>query len=603
MIDLDVFVITDCGSTTTKAILIENIDGVYRQRFRGESPTTVESPVEDVTVGVKQALKELGEFSGRRLINENNNIIKSYDGSDISIEGCTQYLSTSSAGGGLQMVVMGMVREISANSALRAALGAGAIVFDTIAFDDFDAAGSSFSYIETLRNQRPDMVLLAGGTNGGQREGVVELAELLAAAAPRPRFGNDFEMPVIYAGNVEIADEITRILKGKAHVIVEKNVRPDVDNENISAARDRIHHLFLEHVMQQSPGFSKLGKLVDYEIVPTPSAVGDMLKLVADKTGSNVLCVDIGGATTDLFSVVDGIFNRTVSANLGMSYSAAFVLEQTGLDNILRWVNGIKKGDVYNQILNKTVRPTTIPETAEELMIEHALAREALSLSFLQHCEFSKGLQGTTGSRNIDQGFSTESSSLVNAQTVDMLIASGGVLSHAPLEIQTVAMMVDAFLPSGVTTIAKDSIFMLPHLGVLSRVNPAAAIDVFEHDCIINLCTCIAPIFKQLKTDGKKKSLLFTIKIDKTVIKESVNAGELLLVKVPQGKKISLSIRLFSGWSLDGSRVREHLFEFVSGTLGVLFDCRNRPLSFTSKDLWTNLNIREFNYKKGQGSK
>ena len=127
--DLDkihVILATDCGSTTTKAILIEKVDGVFRQTFRGEAPTTVEEPVADVTVGVINAATEVGELAGRKLVNEQGELIRpARDG-----EGCDIYISTSSAGGGLQMMVAGIVREMTAASAKRAALGAGAIVME-----------------------------------------------------------------------------------------------------------------------------------------------------------------------------------------------------------------------------------------------------------------------------------------------------------------------------------------------------------------------------------------------------------------------------------------------------------------------------------------
>ena len=124
---------TDCGSTTTKAILIERqANGHYQLSVRGEAPTTVESPVEDVTVGVINAITEVQELSGRRILDDNQQIIKP----QIADQGVDLYISTSSAGGGLQMMVAGVVRNLTAESAERAALGAGAIVMDVIATND-----------------------------------------------------------------------------------------------------------------------------------------------------------------------------------------------------------------------------------------------------------------------------------------------------------------------------------------------------------------------------------------------------------------------------------------------------------------------------------
>ena len=125
---------TDCGSTTTKAILIQLVDGVYRQTHRGEAPTTVEAPFADVTVGVINAITEVQELSGRRFVDDAGHIIRPAT----EHEGCDIYISTSSAGGGLQMMVAGVVREMTAESAKRAALGAGAIVMEVMASNDKD---------------------------------------------------------------------------------------------------------------------------------------------------------------------------------------------------------------------------------------------------------------------------------------------------------------------------------------------------------------------------------------------------------------------------------------------------------------------------------
>ncbi|MCK4856636.1 MAG: glutamate mutase L, partial [candidate division Zixibacteria bacterium] len=127
--DIKVILATDCGSTTTKAILIEKRDGQYRLIVRGEAPTTVETPFEDVTMGVLNAVGEVEELSGRKLIDENQKIISPAKDNGDKV-GTDIYISTSSAGGGLQMMVAGVVRSMTAESAERAALGAGAIVMD-----------------------------------------------------------------------------------------------------------------------------------------------------------------------------------------------------------------------------------------------------------------------------------------------------------------------------------------------------------------------------------------------------------------------------------------------------------------------------------------
>jgi len=201
---LDVIIATDCGSTTTKAILIEKKGDVYRQTYRGEAPTTVEAPYEDVTRGVLNAIQEVEELSGRKILDGENFITPAQDNTGVDI-----YISTSSAGGGLQMMVGGVIQSMTGESAQRCALGAGAIVMDVLASND---GRQPHQKIERIRQLRPDMVLLSGGTDGGTISHVVELAEFIAAADPRPRFGSGYKLPVIFAGNKDAAEDIQRTL-------------------------------------------------------------------------------------------------------------------------------------------------------------------------------------------------------------------------------------------------------------------------------------------------------------------------------------------------------------------------------------------------------
>ena len=539
--DIRSILATDCGSTTTKAILIEKRGEEYQLIVRGEAPTTVEAPVEDVTAGVINAITEVEELAGRKLL-DNGVILKPQRGD----EGVDIYISTSSAGGGLQMMVAGVVRNLTGESAERAALGAGAIVMDVIASNDKRLPHEK---IERIRHLRPDMLLLSGGIDGGTTSHVVELAEIIAAARPRPRLGIAYELPLIYAGNIEARESIAERLQDVMALEMVDNLRPVLERENLMPTRHKIQDQFLEHVMAHAPGYRKLIDWTDAPIMPTPGAVGEIIQTVSAQQGIEVIGVDIGGATTDVFSVFknkegEPIFNRTVSANLGMSYSVSNVLVEAGLENVLRWVPfDIEVGDLRNRIKNKMIRPTTIPQTLQELILEQAIAREALRLAFEQHKQLAVELRGVQQQRTISEAFDQAESgqTLVDMFSLDMLVGSGGVLSHAPRRQQAMLMMIDAFQPEGITHLAVDSIFMMPQLGVLAQVNPEAATQVFERDCLIHLGTAIAPV-------GVAKAGETCLSIEVRIagnppIMEDVPYGELRLYPLPLGEKASLKLQ------------------------------------------------------------
>jgi uncharacterized protein (TIGR01319 family) len=568
---MQVILATDCGSTTTKAILIQKVDGVYRQTHRGEAPTTVEAPFADVTAGVVNAVTEVQELANRRLVDDNGRIIRPAT----ATEGCDIYISTSSAGGGLQMMVAGVVREMTAESAKRAALGAGAIVMDVLASND---KRRPHEQIQRIRELRPDMILISGGVDGGTTTHVVQLAELIAAARPRPRFGSEYTLPIVYAGNKNAGPLVAKVLeKGFALTVVD-NLRPVLERENLGPARDAIHDLFLEHVMAHAPGYDKLMQWTDAPIMPTPGAVGNILQTIASREGINVVGVDIGGATTDVFSVFDGTFNRTVSANLGMSYSIANVCAEAGMPNILRWVHfDMDERELRNRVKNKMIRPTTIPQTLEALVFEQAVSREALRLAYIQHKEFATTLKGVQQQRTVGDTFSqsTSGGTIVDNMKLDLLVASGGVLSHAPRTQQTAMMLVDAFEPEGFTTLAKDSIFMMPHLGVLAQVHPQASLEVFVRDCLIYLGTCIAA-----KGTGKPGRPCFKFTVRSASLTESgeIAVGDIRLIPLAEGQTATVTVEPERGFDCGAGPGKPVEREARGGTVGLIFDARGRPL-------------------------
>jgi uncharacterized protein (TIGR01319 family) len=587
--DINVILATDCGSTTTKAILIEKRDGEYRLIVRGEAPTTVEAPFEDVTKGVLNAVGEVEELCGRKLLDEDGRIISPAEdnvGTDI-------YISTSSAGGGLQMMVAGVVRSMTAESAERAALGAGAIVMDVIASND---KRLPHEQIERIRHLRPDMILLSGGIDGGTTTHVVEIAELVSAADPKPRLGSGYKLPIIYAGNKDATNAVKETLADKVDLKTVENIRPVLERENLGPAREEIHNLFMEHVMAQAPGYSKLMGWTDAPIMPTPGAVGLIIKTIADIENIEAVGVDIGGATTDVFSVfrpegsTEGVFNRTVSANLGMSYSVSNVFAEATLPMVMRWVPfHMNERDLRNRVKNKMIRPTTIPQSMEELIFEQAIAKEALRLAFVQHKNFATVLKGIQQQRTIADAFeqSASGATLVNMMSLDILVGSGGVLSHAPLRQQAALMLIDAFLPEGMTRLAVDSIFMMPQLGVLTAVQKQAATEVFNKDCLIHLGTCVAPV-GELKKAGPMMDYKITLPEGK-VESGTLQYGDIKLINLGVGEnglplKAKAELTPTKGLDLGRGKGDKVVTELSGGVTGIILDGRGRPFVLPEDD-------------------
>ena len=570
---------TDVGSTTTKARFFKKMDnGEWRFVVAGESPTTVEAPFEDVTLGVRNAVREVEELTGHGLLSaDGSGIIEPYDGE----KGVDLYCTTSSAGGGLQMMVAGVIKTMTAESANRAALGAGAIVMDIMAVDD---GRPDFEKIKRIRSLRPDMILVAGGTDGGAVEHVMSVAELINAAEPKPRLGAGYELPLVYAGNKDLRPRIQQLMQKNFALDIVDNIRPVLETENTEPCRRAIHELFMEHVMSHAPGYNKLMKWTDVDIMPTPAGEGMAMQLIAKVLNKNTIGVGLGGATTNIYSVFDGKFVRSVSANLGMSYSICNVMKEAGLKNIMRWLPfDLNEEDVGARLSNKMIRPTTIPQTLEELIVEHAVAREALRLGMLHHKSIATRLKGIQLQRTVADMFHQEvAETYIDMMKLDIVAGTGGLLSHAPRRVQSLWIMNDAWLTEGVTWLFQDSVFMMPHLGVLSTVYSEAAWQIFDKDCLVRLGTIVAP--RGTAPEGQE-ILTITMKMpDGTENKISAKMGDVMRIPMPEGTEVNATMvpgKNFDMGEGPGKTVEKKL---MGGKAGVVIDARGRPLTLPEDD-------------------
>jgi len=563
---------TDVGSTTTKARFFHLKDGEWRFLVAGEAPTTVEAPYEDVTLGVQNAVREVEELTGHKLLySDGSGIMMPYDGE----KGVDLYCTTSSAGGGLQMMVAGLIKSMTAESANRAALGAGAIVMDVIARDD---GRQPYQKIQRIRSLRPDMILMAGGTDGGAGSHVMEIAELIKAAEPKPRLGVAYELPIVYAGNKSIRPEIENLMKTGFALQIVENIRPVLEVENTEPARRAVHELFMEHVMSHAPGYQKLMQWTDIDIMPTPAGEGMAMQLIANTYKQNVLGVGLGGATTNVYSVVDGRFVRSVSANLGMSYSVTNVMKEAGIDNIMRWIPfNLDTEEVASRLMNKMIRPTTIPQTLEDLIVEHSVAREALRLGLQHHRTIATRLKGVQLQRTISDMFEQAvAESYVEMMKIDICAGTGGLLSHAPRRVQAMYILSDAWLPEGVTRMFQDSVFMMPHIGVLSTVYRDAAWSVFDKDCLVRMGTNISAV-----GTGKLGEHCMTVELEMPggdTRKEELNFGEIRIVQLGEKEEAKCKITPAKEFDVGAGPGKERETTVSGGVAGIMMDARGRPL-------------------------
>jgi uncharacterized protein (TIGR01319 family) len=420
----------EVGSTITKANgFVRRPGGGFDHVAQGFAPTSVEAG--DVGVGVDAALAELRARSG------------------LDPAGAEVFVN-SSAAGGLRMTVHGLTRSMTARAAHEAALGAGGIV-------KLVTAGELDLYdLEEIHEIRPNLVLLAGGVDHGEKEIVLRNAEKLASLG--------LPAPVLYAGNAALRKAVAELFrKAGRELHAVENVFPDVDVLNVEPLRRLVHEAFNRHIVH-APGMARLAGLTKHEILPTPGAVLRGAELFAEVAG-DCLVFDVGGATTDVHSVTEGSADwhsrlvepeprakRTVEGDLGVFVNAGNVVELAGEPD-----GAARLADL-----------AALPVTDRQKALTRWLCERAVAIGARRHAGVVSHLYTPTGRRQVIKG--------KDLTAVRWVVATGGALTKVEGAAECLrAVCAGAgkhLLPDPAATILVDADYRFSALGTLAEAFP-----------------------------------------------------------------------------------------------------------------------------------
>ncbi len=434
-------IVAEIGSTTTVVSGFSDLATAPRLVAQGQGPTTVEAG--DVRQGLKSALADLRANLGTE---------------DLEWQ---HIYACSSAAGGLKMTVHGLVYDMTARAAREAALGAGAVL------NQVTAGPISALDLEKTKEISPNIILLAGGVDYGERQIILDNARKLASL--------NMPIPLIYAGNVAIQDEVRAIFAGTRFLpTTVENVYPHIDELNIEPTRLAIQRAFEEHIIH-APGMGQIRELVDGPIQPVPGAVLNAAVTLYGKLG-DLLVFDVGGATTDLHSVTPGsdevnsilispepLAKRTVEGDLGVYRNAANLMGLAGRENLAAALSGSQLDDLV----------VPIPETKEEIAFAEALTAKAISAALERHAGRIRYIYGPGGRLKVARG--------KDLTRVKYVIGTGGALTRLPHGKELLAANLSsrdpAFLgPPAEAKVLIDRHYIMAAAGVLASSHPQAAI-------------------------------------------------------------------------------------------------------------------------------
>jgi uncharacterized protein (TIGR01319 family) len=561
----DSLLAVDFGATATRAVLFDVVSGGYRFVAAGRAPTTIEPPFANVSEGLRNALDDLTRITGRTFVDDLESIIVPSRGDGAGVD---KLVATSSAGPPLRTVVLGLLPDTSVESARRAAASAYVQVVDVIGLGD---RRRQEQQVDSILRARPDLLIIAGGTDGGSTEAVMRLAETASLACQLMEAGR--QPRVLFMGNAALRDPVAKLLRDRAEVSVAGNVRPTLEAEDLIPARQALATMY---ETQRAAAYAGYHEIVQWAtggtgVKPTAQALGRLIRFLSSReasgAGRSALGVDLGAASTVLAAGVNGKLWLDVQTLTGVGQSAPNVLEQAGLENIARWLpTETSARAVQEYVLHKAIYPATIPQEPGEVHLELALAREALRLALGR-------VQPTwpEGWRGLGRGY---------LPWFDSILATGATLGGAPGPALAALALLDALEPAGIGALLLDVNGIAPALGATAAVEPLALAQVWGSGAVPRAGTFIAPVGPRAAPGSQVAVRVKIAAATGEAVTVEVPSGSVQALPLPAGQTATVTVQPARGFDVGRGPGRGvSLRDLPGGPLGVVVDARGRPLS------------------------
>ena len=561
--DADSLLAVDIGTVTTRAALFDVVEGFYRFIASGQAPSTAAAPYKDLSEGVHRAIENLQTITGRKILGENQNLIIPADqGRGVDI-----FAATFSAGSALKTVVVGLLNDVSVESAQRLARTTYTRVVETIGLND---KRKPEQQIDSILRLRPDLILLAGGTDNGATLAVKHLIETVGLAC--------YILPVenrpalLFAGNKNLAEEIKNSLQNlTSSLSISPNIRPDLETEDLQPAQNALARLYTQVRRSQMSGVDELNSLAGNTLMPTAYAEGRIIRFLSQvyDSAKGILGVDLGASAATLAAAFGGELTLGVYPQLGLGEDLSSLLRFTSMNEIIKWIPlDIPADTVRDYLYQKSIYPATLPATPEDLAIEQALARQTLYLAI------------NSLSRDFPRQAHRAAPALV--PFFEPILACGSVITRAPTLGQSLLILLDGIQPVGISTLILDQNNLLPALGAAASRNSILPIQILESGAFLGLATVVAPY-----TNARPDTPILNGRLVYQNGNESrvnIKQGSLEVFPLPVGQSGRLYLELYHHTDIGfgPGNTSEKGIPITGTALGLVIDARGRPLSLPS---------------------
>jgi hypothetical protein len=561
LVDADSFLAVDVGSVTTRAALFDVVEGHYRFIATGTAPTTAAAPFRDISEGLHRAIENLQIVTGRVFLGSNYRLIMpSKEGKGVDI-----FAATLSAGPAIKTAVVGLLDDVSLESVQRLARSLYTSVVETIGLND---TRKPEEQIDSLLHIRPDLILIAGGTDGGATLSVERLVETVGLACYL--LPADKHPAMLYAGNQQLAEEIKSTLTPLTSALsICPNLRPSIEIEDLNPAQRALAELYLRVRHKQMNGVDELNSLTGNNLMPTATAEGRIIRFLSQVYDSSkgILGVDLGASATTVAAAFGGELSLGVYPQLGLGEGLPNLLRYTNVGEILKWIPlDISADRVHEYVYQKSIHPASIPANQEDLAIEQALARQCINVAIK-----SASKDFSSKARRADLGLTPY---------FEPILAAGSAITRAPSLGQSLMILLDAIQPVGITNIILDQNNLLPALGAAASTNSILPIQILESGAFLGLATVVAPYVNTRAALPILAARLVFQNGNESQIE--VKQGTIEIMPLPPGQSGRLYLEPLHHANL-GFGVSQTPAQGipVTGTaLGLVFDGRGRPLRF-----------------------
>lgn len=546
----------DIGSVYTRAVLLQVAEGSYHFVGRGQAVTTARPPWDDVLFGVTEALEQITQATGHQLLDPQDGLLIMPERSPFY--GVSAFVATASAGEPVRALLVGLMPGVSLASGQRIAASSYSQIVETFSLAD---RRSQEKQVDAFLDAHPNLVLIVGGTDGGARNSLVKQIETVELACS---LLDKYERPaVLYAGNKDLRDEVSRLLEGEVDLRVHmaENVRPSLDIEYLDGAQQEMARLFNVEKAANTGGFDELRSWTRDGIIPTAHAFGTLVRLLGHLNDQDALGVDVGSSATTIAAYVNKTPYLNVFDDLGIGYSAAGVAARLRPQNVARWISHELKSldDIQDYIWNRATHPHTVPATEEDLEIELGILREVMRAALNDARQSWRGVR--------QYGL---------IPTFPTVVLSGSLLGNPPHYGLTAMAALDALLPTDLTRLYVDPYAMAPALGAIAPVSPRAVAQTLDTGAFIDLGTVISVVGRARRGDIVLRG---RIKAADDEYPFEISFGQIVSLPLEPGQQAELTVQSSRVEVNLGGKKRRKL-TVTGGLLGLIVDARGRPWRF-----------------------